>query len=225
MSTRPSISWTRSTGRTAPASPSTAPRSSEFPPLDQGDGGGAVTTDGDYVGTVGIITTGDGGGGGSIVADPTIDTTGAGSVRSGAAVTFAGPGSIDGDEALAIDAGSGAISLGALGDTTPLGPVTFVGGSVSLSGIFAVSVTITATPPPSSPDVTFSFAPNPLLLADTITSDQAQSEANPQQSSGAIYPTSLLDNAANRPPLLTILPMPLPPGAYGPADTPDESAR
>ena len=34
-----------------------------IPPLDQGDGGGAVTTDGDYVGTVGIITTGDGGGG------------------------------------------------------------------------------------------------------------------------------------------------------------------
>jgi trimeric autotransporter adhesin len=115
--------------------------------------------------------------------DPTIDTTGDGAKPAGAAITFASPGSIDGAEALILNSGTtGAISLGTLGGTTPLGPVTMNAGSIALGGNITTSTGVVTIDAPIVLDAnvtidTMSAAGGAdITLADTVDADAAAND-------------------------------------------------
>lgn len=108
-----------------------------MPPSDGGGGSGGDTFLVSPLNLVPVMTVN--------LTDPLIDTTSGGATPNGANIIFAGPGSIDGGAPLTLDAGrSGAISLGRLGSSTPVGAVTLSGASITLSSIdTSGSITIT----------------------------------------------------------------------------------
>jgi len=164
------------------------------PPPDNNDGGGGgVTVDFAIIVATPVI----------ILPDPTIDTTGGGARPAGAAITM---GAVDGDETFTVTAGTGgAVTLGEIGGTTPLGAVTIEGGRITLSGdLIAASATLRATG--STTGVVVSITPIEAADANMTGIRDTLATPAPDATITTAAVTALDSQPANAPALLTIIP-------------------